>query len=335
MDRLKSEVVTINDIARLSGVAKSTVSRYLNGGSVSVKTRKKIQQIIEETNYSPNSFAQSLKAKKTNLIGTIVPRLDSPSIVESLAGMDKKLVDTGYDLLILNTYQNHEREISAVETFIKQKVAGIILFATQIDNSYYELLNKVSVPVIVVGQEVPKLHNILYSDYQAGYDVGKYISQSGHTKVVYLGVSEKDIAVGINRKQGLIEALDNSKVTVDCFETTFKTQDAYQLALKLLPKSSATYFACATDNIALGVLKAALELGIKLPKDISVSGFGGSSSTDAVSPTITTMKYHYERAGELAVESLISLLNNNHITREVWIPAELKIKESTRNLSLG
>lgn len=330
MNELNNEVVTINDIARLSGVSKSTVSRFLNGGSVSNKTKQKIQTIIEETNYFPNSFAQSLKAKKNNLIGTIVPRLDSPSIVKSLAGMDQRLQETNYELLILNTYQTHEREIQAIETFVKQKVGGIILFATKIDEHYFSILKNVTIPVIVIGQKIDTLHNILYSDYQAGFATGQYIGESNHSDIAYFGVTENDIAVGVNRKQGLIDGLNKYDTKISFYETTFKTHDAYQLALKKLPTIQSTYVACATDNIALGVLKAALELGIKVPDKLSISGFGGSSATDAVSPAITTMKYGYQEAGKVAIDSLINLLNNQEVPREILIPTELVIKESTK-----
>lgn len=333
MDKLMHEVVTINDIARLSGVSKSTVSRYLNNGSVSNKTKHKIQEVIEATNYSPNSFAQSLKAKKNSLIGTIVPRLDSPSIVESLAGIDKKISSSNYELLILNTYQTPSREKSAIETFVKQKVGGIILFATMLDEDYLAMLQRLSIPVIVVGQKAKGLHNILYSDYQAGLDIGEYITQLGHKKIAYFGVTEADISVGINRKKGLQDGVGKLSKEIEYYETNFKTKDAYELALKVLPTAKATYFTCATDNIALGVLKAARELNLDVPGKISISGFGGSNITDSVSPTITTIKYDYEKAGQTAIESMISLLDGNKVPQEIWIDTQLKIKESTRDIN--
>lgn len=82
------ELTTLNDIAKRAGVAKSTVSRYLNNGSVSDKTREKIQAIIEETGYVPNQFAQSLKAQHSNIIGVVLPRFDSPSTNQVLKGID-------------------------------------------------------------------------------------------------------------------------------------------------------------------------------------------------------------------------------------------------------
>src|SRR5690554_3242096 len=123
-------MVTINDIAKLAGVAKSTVSRYLNGGSVSQKTKDTLDRIIAETDYAPNTFAQSLKIKKSNLVGTIIPRLNSYATNEILGSVDRALKEKNYQLLITNTDQDVDREVENLYALSRQKVAGIILLAT-------------------------------------------------------------------------------------------------------------------------------------------------------------------------------------------------------------
>ena len=133
---------TIEDIARLAGVAKSTVSRYLNGGSISESTKKKIERIINETGYAPNSFAQSLKAKKPNIIGTIVPRLDSFATSQILMGIDEQLMEQNYQMLISNTSQVVEREVESVYSLSNQKVAGILLLSTEITNAHLKAFSE-------------------------------------------------------------------------------------------------------------------------------------------------------------------------------------------------
>ncbi len=329
MSNDNKELVTISDISRLAGVSKSTVSRYLNGGSISKKTTDKIKKIVHETNYSPNSFAQSLKAKKNNLIGTIVPRLDSYSIVQSLAGMDQEFAEKKYELLILNTYQSPERELEALQTFKKQKVAGIVFFATILKDEHIQLLKSLDVPIIILGQEVEDYHNVLYSDYEAGYKIGQYAHQLGHRSITYLGVTEADRSVGHSRKKGVFDALQLFDIHPDYYETTFQTKDAYKLSLKLLPHNESTYIICATDNIALGVLKAARELNIEIPQDISISGFGGYDITDAVTPTITTVKYAYQKAGHVTANSIIRLVNKEEVANVTLIENHVEIKNST------
>ncbi|MFY7869100.1 MAG: LacI family DNA-binding transcriptional regulator, partial [Exiguobacterium sp.] len=93
--------VTIKDIAELAGVAKSTVSRYLNGGSVGKATREKLDRVIRDTNYEPNQFAQSLKSKQTKMIGVIVPRLDSYAASRTMMGIDEQLTERGYQMLVV------------------------------------------------------------------------------------------------------------------------------------------------------------------------------------------------------------------------------------------
>ncbi|HRL52532.1 MAG TPA: LacI family DNA-binding transcriptional regulator, partial [Enterococcus aquimarinus] len=132
--------MTINDIAQLAGVAKSTVSRYLNGGSVSRKTREKLDEIVRETGYSPNTFAQSLKAKRTNIVGTIIPRLDSYSSNEILEGIDQELWQRQLQLIITNSDQNVAREIENIYALARQKADAIILFGGVITNDHLKVI---------------------------------------------------------------------------------------------------------------------------------------------------------------------------------------------------
>jgi len=120
-------MTTIKDIAEKAGVAKSTVSRYLNNGYISEEKRKKIDQIIAETGYRPNTFARSLKAQDTKLLGVIIPRLNSPSTNDVLKGIDTTARENGYQMLITNSDQSDERELENIEMLVKQKVAGMIL----------------------------------------------------------------------------------------------------------------------------------------------------------------------------------------------------------------
>lgn len=333
MSKNEMDFVTINDIAELTGVSKSTVSRYLNGGSVSKKTSDKISKIVKETNYFPNSFAQSLKAKKTSLIGTVVPRLDSYSQVHSLAGIDNKLKETSYELLIINTYQEVQRELEALQSFAKQKVAGIIFFATILTQEHYELLSKLRVPVVIVAQAAKGYHCVLNADYEAGFKLGEYVHKLGHKKITYVGVAEKDEAVGVMRKKGFFEALRQYEIEPRFYETTFAIQDAYTLALEMLLQHDGTYIACATDNIALGVLKAAHELNIDVPDQISISGFGGYDVTDVVSPAITTVKYDYLKLGAVAAACILELADQKEVPAITYIKNSLEIKKSTKKIN--
>lgn len=327
-------MVTINDIAQQAGVAKSTVSRYLNGGSVSQKTKDKLDTLVAETGYRPNTFAQSLKAKKTAIIGTIIPRLDSYSANEALISIDKGLREKNFQLLITNTNQDVKREIESIYSLASQKVAGILLFATVVTEAHKKAIADVAIPVILLGQQAGGLYSIVHDEYDAGFKIGKYATDLGHKNFLYLTVLKADVAVGQMRKKGVLDALSESKeTTIELIETSFTFEEAYEQIIHLLPDVTASYIICATDNIALAVLKAAHQLKISIPNVFSVSGFGGYQITTVVSPTITTVKYAYQELGEIAVENLLLLLEGLPVPKKTILKNKLIESESTKRLN--
>lgn len=307
-------MTTIADIARLAGVAKSTVSRYLNGGSVGEQTIKKIERVIQETGYSPNTFAQSLKAKKTNIIGTIVPRLDSYATSKTLIGIDERLRELNYQMLVSNTSQDLNREIESLYSLAKQKVAGIILLATKVTDRHLETIQEIGIPVLLVGQQHEQVFSLIHNDFEAGKTIGRFMAMNGHKRIAYLGVSEEDIAVGVKRKQGFAEAMKEAgNVDARYFETSFKISDALEKVPSIIEEFHPTAFVCATDNIAIGTLKAAYSKGLKVPEDLSITGFGGYEITEMMNPGITTVQFFYKDAGKMAAQKIIQLVNEEEV----------------------
>lgn len=326
-------MVTIADIAQRAGVSKSTVSRYLNGGSVSDRTKRKIELIIKETDYIPNTFAQSLKAKKTNIIGTVVPRLDSYASSRTLIGIDEQLRDLNCQMLIANSSQNIERELESIYSLARQRVDGIILLATQITDSHLEAFNRIQIPVILVGQQHEDIHSLIHHDYHAAYEMGKYIFAKGHRRIAFIGVSEKDIAVGVMRKEGFKRAMEETgKCDVQYYETSFNMTDAVKQVSTILDEYQPSILVCATDNIALGAFKAASLRGLHIPDEISVTGFGGYEITGVIHPGITTINFHYKQAGRLAAQNIVKLTNGEQLEKITYSKYEMLERESVDNL---
>jgi LacI family transcriptional regulator, sucrose operon repressor len=329
----ESMIKTISDIAQLSGVAKSTVSRYLNGGSVSDATKKKIERVIKETGYIPNTFAQSLKAKKPNIIGTIVPRLDSYATSQTLIGIDEELRKLNYQMLISNTSQDLEREIENIYTMARQKVAGIILLATQITDTHLEAFEQLQIPILLVGQQHQEIYSVIHNDFEAGYDLGKYVLAKGHRKIAFLGVTEKDIAVGVNRKEGFRQAVEETECCdVNYYETSFKMAEAITKVPAIIDEFNPSILVCATDNIAMGAIKAAHLKGIRVPEDLSVTGFGGYEVTEIIHPSLTTVKFFYKEAGRVAAESMVRLVNSEEVAPLILSKFKIIERESVDNL---
>jgi LacI family transcriptional regulator, sucrose operon repressor len=329
---MNKRMITISDIAQLAGVAKSTVSRYLNGGFVSDATREKIERIINETGYVPNAFAQSLKAKKTNIIGAIVPRLDSYASSQILIGIDEKLREFNYQMLISNTSQDVEREIESIYSLANQKAAGIILIATQVTEAHLEAIKKVNIPVVLVGQKSDNVYSVIHDDYSAAYDMGKYLLEKGYRKIAYLGVTEKDISVGVNRREGFKRAIsERENCEVRYYETSFIIEEAVTKASEIIEDFKPSIIVCATDNIAMGTLKAAQLKGIRVPLDLGITGFGGYEVTQIIHPTLTTVKLYFKDAGRTAADSIIKLINEDKVPSTILSKYKIIEGESIDN----
>ena len=331
---MKDKKLTMSDIAKMAGVGKSTVSRYFNGGYIKEETRLKLKKVIDENNYEPSTLAQSLKAKYTKVIGIVVPCLDSITTSRVLMTMDQYLKDHGYTTLIINTNHDEMRELTSIEQLWRMNVDGIILMATAVTMAHQNIAAKLDIPLLFVAQRYGAGVSIINDDYSAGYEVGKYAAYMGHRKICYIGVSGKDEAVGIYRKDGVINGLrDNGVSSIDLLETDFSLEKAHLIALDYLKKKQPTLFIGATDNIALGCLKAINELKLKMPDDISLIGFGGYETSQFINPSLSTVRFNNEQTGIKAGQKIIALIEGNVVDNLQLIGYTLIKGQSVKDLN--
>lgn len=331
---MKDKKLTMSDIAKMAGVGKSTVSRYFNGGYIKEETRLKLKKVIDENNYEPSTLAQSLKAKYTKVIGIVVPCLDSITTSRVLMTMDQYLKDHGYTTLIINTNHDEMRELTSIEQLWRMNVDGIILMATAVTMAHQNNAAKLDIPLLFVAQRYGAGVSIINDDYSAGYEVGKYAAYMGHRKICYIGVSGKDEAVGIYRKDGVINGLrDNGVSSIDLLETDFSLEKAHLIALDYLKKKQPTLFIGATDNIALGCLKAINELKLKMPDDISLIGFGGYETSQFINPSLSTVRFNNEETGIKAGQTIIDLIEGNVVDNLQLIGYTLIKGQSVKDLN--
>lgn len=293
--------MNINQIAKLAGVSPAAVSRYLNDGYLSAEKRQAIAKVIEETGYIPSTQAQTLRTKKTKIIGVIIPKIDSDSISQVVAGIGEVLNEKGYKMLLANTDNYDEKELEFINTFKQNIVDGIILLGTVLTPKHKKALKDLTIPYVVLGQQTDISTCVFHDDYTAAFELTDYILDKGHKNIGYIGVTEKDIAVGVNRKKGFLDALKkrNIELASDLIKTgPFNMDNGYENAKALLSQNDKIdTILCATDTIALGAIKYLNENGIKIPDDIAVAGFGESKPSSILSPSLTTVHFYYRECG--------------------------------------
>lgn len=325
--------VTIQDIANMVNVSKSSVSRYLNNGYVSEENAKKIKDAIEKTGFQTNFFARRLKTKRSKLIGIVLPRIDSVTVGKLLTGINRRLQENNYQGIILMSDLNLQKELENINSLYQQGVDGIIISTMAITKEHIKLINNLNIPIIFTGQKSEFTNYIKIDDYEAGKIMGNYFKEKGHRDIVFLGVNEWDKSVGVDRKQGFIDSFkeDYTKCNIKFVETDFSFKKAYEKAEEVL-KYKPTAIVCATDNICLGILRYLHENNIKVPEEVSVGGFGGYDIGSVSYPTLTTVYFDYELIGEDTAQGILDLIEGKEIEKNHKQPLTLIERESVKEL---
>lgn len=322
-------MANIKDIAELTGFSKSTISRYLNNGSVSDKTKKKIKEAIDELGYVPNSYARNLKKTKTNIIGIIIPNFIGYTKNTALNAINIYLKETNYSMLLSCSNDDMDEEVRIIEEMAGLNVEGIILFASNISKKHKKIIKDLTIPLVIFGQRLDGFTSILANDYEAGRLMADYIKTLSHKEISYFDVGEYDQAVG-DRFLGLSDGIKDKNIKINHHHFDFTKKTAYEKAKEILDKEKSSFYIGATDNIAFGIIEALREKEIRIPDDISVAGFGNYEISSIINPALTTVDFPYEKLGTDAIKSLINQIEGNE--KDVIEPAEARLilRDSTK-----
>ncbi len=305
---MKSNKLTMNDIASMAGVAKSTVSRYFNGGFVKAETKEKIKDICDKYDYKPNQAAKMLKAKHTNTIGIISPTLTSYTSSKAITSMDDYLKIHGYRTIIINTNHSPIREKEAFEYLSELNVDGIIILATHNKYNYQELKAKYRIPILFMGQEIENGPSIVYDDYRSGYKAGELIAQNGHKDIYFIGVDESDVSVGVVRKQGAYDALNKYGLDAKFIKADFEYENCLPIIEKELNKHIPSAIICSTDRMASACYRILNSKDIKMPEQVSIIGFGSYRYSSLMNPPLDSIRFNNKEAGERCGQTIIEMI---------------------------
>ena len=304
--------MNIAEIAKLAGVSRAAVSRYFNNGYISEEKREAIRKVVEETGYRPSIQAQTLRTKKTKMIGVIVPKVASASIGRIVEGVLSVLNENGYQTLLAVTQNNPKKELEYLSAFHEKQVDGVILAATVLTAEHKRVLKALSVPVVIVGQQLTGCCCVFHDDYHASYDLTKLILEKGRRKLGYISAIQQDKAVGAERYRGFCDAVRDmgcGELAENFVTASFSVASGYEKTGELLKKcKELNGIICATDTMAAGSMQYLREHNIEVPKQIIVAGQGDSEMARVTAPPLITVHYSYEKSGEIAVQMLMELL---------------------------
>ncbi len=336
--------LTLEDIARKSGVSRSTVSRVINDHpNVSKKVREYVQEVIKQTGYQPHAAARALVSNRSWTCGLILPRSINtfftdpyyPCLIQGIAQACSKQNYT-FSLFLMEDKEDEDQMFSRVSR--RGFMDGILFQSYQSGDTLIDKLADSGIPLVILGRpfQEKKISYVDINNIESVETAIQYLLDTGHKKIGTI-TGPRNTAVGIDRKIGYQQALLKNNIPIDealIVEGTFTEESGYMGMKQLLPAKPDAIFA-ASDQMALGAMRAIREEGLEVPRDISIIGYDDFPMASPARPALTTLRQPIMQFGFEALKMLISLVEDGlEPCRQVILKSEFIIRDSIRDRTL-
>jgi DNA-binding LacI/PurR family transcriptional regulator len=327
-------VMNLEQVARRAKVSTATVSRVLNNASVvKTSTRARVLKAIEELKYHPNLHARNLAGGKSRTIGMIVSNMENPFFFDIYKTVESDAHDAGFEVVVANTDYRSEQLVSSIRLMIGRRVAGLAVVVSEMDPALMDELTDSKIPVVFYDVGAPRLNiTNIRVNYRRGIDkIIDYLYSMGHRKLGFVG---HHATLGpINERVKTV--LDAAARYPDLDIRTAADGDTLEggrLAARQLLAADVrpTALVCVNDIMAVGALRELRERGLRVPQDVSVTGFDNVKLSEFCYPALTTVHIPRDRIGHLICESVLAKSENTAVAdHEMVIDPEFVLRDST------
>lgn len=338
-DAKKSSGPTIYDVAREAGVSDATVSRVFNNkDNVREATRERVLAAAQKLGYVANLQARILAGGKSNIIGLLVPGLDTAYMAEIIRGIDQALSQADYEMILYTSRHKGGNQASYMNYIANGLSAGLLLVVPLLSKEYLKKLNELEYPYVLIDEidESGKCSSVDASNWQGAYDATRYLIELGHRRIAFIKGIE-DLHSSKARLDGYLAALQEAGLPIHrqyIVDGDFMQPSGYNLTRKLLAlaKPPTAIFA-ANDIMALGAMDAIRDNGLDIPRDISLVGFDDIPQASTTHPKLTTVRQPLEEMGRMGVTLLLEQLEDpERPPRRVTLATEFIIRDSCQAL---
>ena len=331
--------ITIKDIAKALNISASTVSRALQDHpDISKTTKEAVNKYAKEHHYKPNAIALSLKMKRTNIIGVVVPEMIHHFFSSVFTGIEDTANTRGYSVIVCQSSENYEKEVKSINTLQSAHVCGVLasLSKNSINHDHYKELLDDDIPLVFFDRICPglKTDRVVVDDYTGAYKAVEHLIKTGSKRIAFLS-APANMEISKNRTNGYLDALRANKITPD--ESLIIECDSRNKAIEMVPelidRLQPDAFFAINDETASGVLYAVKRKGLSVPEDIQVCGFGDGAVAQASDPALTTVEQNGYLMGVEACKMLLSRIEGGNDMKEVShsvIRTNLIVRDSTR-----
>lgn len=327
---------TIRDVAREAGVSVTTASRALNGrGELSPEKRARVLEAAARLNFVPSAVARALVSGKTKTLGMVITDNASPVYAEIVKGVEEAAKRAGFSLLLCNSADSQDQALECLALFQAKQVDGILLTPVQSDRRDVEFLRQAGIPHVLLLRHFgdPETDAVVTDNVAGGRLATSHLIERGHTRIAHIaGPAHTSSAQG--RLAGYLAALAEHGLSSDpalIRHAPYTVAGGYQAALPLLsaPQRPTAVFA-ANDLIAIGVMKAARELGLRIPDDLALVGGDNIELAEYLEVPLTTFHQPGREIGARGAELLLArLLGDRESAEQIVLPTELIVRASS------
>lgn len=330
-------MLTIKDVAAKANVSIKTVSRVINGESgVADETRQHVQKIICELDYVPNSSAQRLKRGKSELFALVLPRVESPYAIKLFSSILAELRKRQYFVIVLEYNPNEDDGRRSIEHIIKdQRVEGLIIAPPGGDNPQLTaFLRENNIPYVVITPNHPEEHLLFVetTDRLGAEEATRYLISLGHKRIAYLTCLPSEHP-SQERLAGYTTAMEEARLPLQTElickgDNSVESGYAAASALLQMPEPPTAIFA-GNDEMAVGVILAAFQLGVRIPEELSVMGFDDAPISQQIYPRLTTVVQPITTLAQVSIEKLVHYIEHKNVASRCGpIPTRLVIRNS-------
>ncbi|GIN69780.1 LacI family transcriptional regulator [Bacillus sp. J14TS2] len=328
---------TINDVAKVAKTSKSTVSRYLNGYSVKKETEEALKRAIKELNYHPNVNARRLVKNNTQVIGVVVDDITNIFYAGILRGIEQVANQCGYQCAYYSRTSHYQGEFGFLDLALERQVDGLIYISfLKHSAELLEKIQKLPIPVILVGgtekgRHIENVFSVDIDNEMGVKEIVHYLYRIGHRNIAYI-TGPEEFSATFWRRKGYEDALKELKLDYKpewVIPSDWSEEGGHWAMRELLKVNGFTSVIASNDEMAIGALLCAHELGFRVPKDFSIVGFDDIEVAKWVYPPLTTVKQPLSQMGEVAANALVKKLNDEEFAQKyVLIQPKLIVRHS-------
>ena len=328
--------LTIKDIALKANTSKTTVSFYLNEkfDKMSYDTRKRIEKVIEETNYTPNIMAQSLKSKKSRLIGVIVADITNPFSNNIVKGIDDIARKEDYQIIFGNSNFEYINEKKYIERMLDMGVDGFIVQPTMQFDKLVAAIEKAGKKIVCVDRVSPKFKGkyVKTNNYDITFKAITQLYNRGYEEFIFISEDLDTSITRIERKYGFIDAIQSIGANSNIIKVESQTSyiELSKELMKYINISKKVAIFAAHDKILQKVFRASKYIGWDIPNQVGIIGFDNWNWTIYASPSVTTIDQPTYQEGKHATKLLIDMIENrDSVLDSAVFDCNIAWKEST------